>query len=184
MPKGLRSVLLERLERLEAGDRRLLEAAAAIGRRFDEGVLAAVSGRPLTEIRAALARSCEIQLLEHVGGKGYGFRHALTQEAIYGELIASRARALHRAIGMELERRRPDAPANIDELAYHWWSAGDHRRGSRYNEEAGDRAGSLFAEEQALVYYGRALALLDRGSGAFERVGAKMRTIRARRSTA
>jgi predicted ATPase len=183
----LRAALLVRLEPLDARDRTLLRSAAVIGRSFDLEVLSAASGREIAEIRPALERACDLQLVEadpEVSGR-YWFRHALTREAIYSELLARHLRPLHRAIGSVLEgAAAAGAPAKVDELAYHWWSAGDRKRGSRYCEEAGDRAGALHAHEQALEYYGRALTLLDGRTRAYARIATKIRRIHVYRSTA
>lgn len=186
MPAEVRAALLERLEPLSAAERELLRSAAACGRSFDIGVLAAASGRPILAIERALRRACALQLLEpdrSVRGR-FSFRHALTREAIYGELVAYRVRPLHRAIASVLETAPGMSRHTVEELAYHWWAAGDRKRGSRYCEEAGDRAGALHAEEQALVHYERALSLLDGRTRAHARVADKIRRIRSHRSTA
>ncbi len=186
MSPELRAALLVRLEPLAARDRALLRHAAVIGRSFDRDVLAAASGRPVSEIEPALEGACALQLLEAdaaVPGR-YSFRHALTREAIYGELLARHLRPLHRAIGSVLEGVPDGAQRAVDQLAYHWWAAGDRKRGSRYCEEAGDRAGALHADAQALEYYTRALSLLDGRTRAYARVAAKVRRIHMHRSTA
>jgi predicted ATPase len=186
MSPELRAALLVRLEPLDARDRMLLRHAAVIGRTFDTEVLAATSGRPIPEIRPALERACTLQLLEadaEVPGR-FVFRHALTREAIYSELLARHLRPLHRTIGSILEIAPGGKRPTVDQLAYHWWAAGDRKRGSRYCEEAGDRAGALHADEQALEYYARALSLLDGRTRAYARIAAKIRGIHMHRSTA
>jgi predicted ATPase len=186
MPPELRAALLGRLEPLHSKDRALLRQAAVIGPSFDITVLAAASGRPVSKIRPALERACELQLLEPDGrhhGR-YSFRHALTREAIYSELLAQHLRPLHRAIGSVLESTSGGTQGAVDELAHHWSAAGDRKRGSRYCEEAGDRARALHAEEQALAYYGRALSLLGGRTRAHARVAAKIHRIHMPRSPA
>ncbi len=42
-------------------------------------------------------------------------------------------------------------------LAYHWWAAGDRARSLRYNELAGDAARAVYAHDDAIAYYQRAL---------------------------
>jgi predicted ATPase len=186
MSPELRAALLVRLEPLGALDRALLRQAAVIGPWFDIEVLAAASRRPVPELRTALDRACELQLLSpdrEIRGR-YCFRHALTREAIYSELLAHHLRPLHRAIGTVLEVAPAGGRASVDELAYHWWAAGDRKRGSRYCEEAGDRAAALHADEQALIYFGRALNLLDGRTRAYARVADKIHRINMHRSTA
>jgi predicted ATPase len=136
--------------------------AAAIGREFDCDLLAEASGVTKARVRAALrAASAQhlIEPVEEVPG-GYRFRHALTREAVYGELIAEQLRPLHRAIGAALERLASRRSTEPEELAYHWWAAGDPDRGAFYNEAAGDRAAAVHAAGQAIDAYRRALDVL------------------------
>ncbi len=173
IPDAIRASVLERVRRLDRRARTILLCASVIGRRFDVGVLTAAAARAPTEIRAALECACALQLLEADGGsERFVFRHALTRDVLYSELLAARTRPLHRRIARALERA-PDA--GIEELAYHWWAAGDRRRGFRANERAGDRAAEIHANGVALVHYGRALALADLDTEPYARLSEKIR---------
>ncbi len=179
---ALRGAVHERLRPLRAGQRDLLLHAAAIGRTFDVTVLAALVGQTPARVRRVLRIACTLQLVERVDGSPsrFQFRHALTRDAMYGELVAAQLQPLHREIGLALERVTAGDRTTVDELAYHWWAAGDPERGSRYNEEAGDRAGALYAEDDALTYYHRALELLPGRSAASRQLEAKIDALRAR----
>jgi predicted ATPase len=135
-------------------------------------------------MRAALRAACRLQLIEAVDGSAgrFQFRHALTRDAVYGALVASQLRPIHREIGSALERLAASRRANVEELAYHWWAAGDAERGARYNEEAGDRAGAFHAHDQALLHYRRAMDVLPPRSVARRRMQQKIDTLEARRS--
>jgi DNA-binding CsgD family transcriptional regulator/tetratricopeptide (TPR) repeat protein len=111
----------------------------------------------------ALERARTLQLLDdRLDTPGdVMFRHALTQEVLYGELLAERVRPLHEAIGRELEER-PDRIAVSVELAHHWWRAGDVERAATYAELAGDKAFAIGAMADAVSYYERALSLRAR----------------------
>ena len=174
IPDALRASVLDRVRLLDRRGRAILQCASVIGRRFDVGVLAATAARAPAEIRAALECACALQLLEADGGGGerFLFRHALTRDVLYAELLAARTRPLHRRIARALEMA-PDAA--IEELAYHWWAAGDRRRGFRANERAGDRAAEIHAGGVALVHYGRALALADLDTESYARLSEKIR---------
>ena len=161
IPDMLRASVLERLGLLGRSDRSVLMCASVIGRRFEVGVLIATAIRTRTEIDGALERACSLQLIEpdDSGRERFCFRHALTRDMIYEELLASRTRPLHRRIGRALERSEASGDGGIEQLAYHWWAAGDVRRGVRYNELAGDRAVALHAAADARTHYDRALSL-------------------------
>jgi ATP/maltotriose-dependent transcriptional regulator MalT len=75
---------------------------------------------------------------------------------------------LHRRIAETLESI-PDDQRSIEALAYHWWAAGDEARSYRYNDLAGDAARAVYAHEDAIAFYQRALEAgslepLQRGS--------------------
>jgi predicted ATPase len=173
IPEALRASVLYRVRRLDRRSRAILLCASVIGRRFDVAVLAATAARAPTQIRAALECACALQLLEaDGGGERFLFRHALTRDVLYAELLACRTRPLHRRIARALELTS-DAP--IEDLAYHWWAAGDRRRGFHANERAGDRAAQIHANGVALVHYGRALTLADLDSEPYARLSEKIR---------
>jgi DNA-binding CsgD family transcriptional regulator len=160
LPTTVRAALMERLRPLEQGERRILAQAAVIGRRFDVGVLAETLGREIEAILPTLRRARDFQLVEEESATLFSFRHALTREAIYGDFLAAQVRPLHRKIALVLEEA-PAESRSVESLAYHWWAAGDRARAAQYNELAGDAAGRVFAHDDALAYYGRALEAVD-----------------------
>jgi predicted ATPase len=166
--------VIERVRQLDRRTRAVLFCASVIGRRFDLHVLTATAAQPPAEIRTALACACALQLLERedTGGERFMFRHALTRDIVYGEMLAARTRPLHRRIARALEA---NADAPIEDVAYHWWAARDRRRGVRTNELAGDLAAAVHASGVALVHYGRALALVDARSESNVRLTEKIR---------
>ncbi|MDQ6941630.1 MAG: hypothetical protein M3169_03835 [Candidatus Eremiobacteraeota bacterium] len=118
-------------------------------------------------------------MLEPIEGSrdAFRFRHALTRDAIYEELVSAQLRPLHRRIGIALEHGVGKRAATIEELAFHWWSAGDRVRGARYNEMAGDRACAIHARAEALAYYYRALDVIGKRSAARLRLERKIQAV-------
>jgi DNA-binding CsgD family transcriptional regulator len=160
LPTTVRAALMERLRPLEAGERRILAQAAVIGRRFDVGLLAETLGSTIETILPTLRRARDFQLVEEESAATFSFRHALTREAIYGDFLAAQVRPLHRKIALVLEQQ-PAERRSVESLAYHWWAAGDRLRAAQYNELAGDAAGRVFAHDDAIAYYERALESVD-----------------------
>jgi len=150
--------------------------ASVIGHRFEVTLLMAAVTCTQDQVRAALDRACALELVvpDGPGRHTYSFRHALTRDVIYAELITARTRPLHRRIARALERITASSDAPIDDLAYHFWAAGDVRRGIRYNELAGDRAAGVHAAAEARTYYGRARGMSEIDSHAFARLTAKL----------
>jgi DNA-binding CsgD family transcriptional regulator/tetratricopeptide (TPR) repeat protein len=159
LPLSIRGAVLARAALLSESERKILSLAAVLGERFSVERLVALCGGRRDDVLLALERAQLLHLVvEPRGTPGeLAFRHALTQEVLYGELLAERVRPLHEAIGLELERRG-DRNAVIVELAHHWWRAGDAKRAATYSELAGDRAFAIGAMADAISYYERALA--------------------------
>lgn len=158
-PPSARDAVLQRLNKLNAAQRAIIAHAATLGRRFDPEFLADAMGRPLGDIVDALKSAVDLQLVIEEGPDktGYAFRHALTRQAIYDQLLGLEARLLHAHIAAALEARDA-APARVVELAYHYWKARNWEKSTSYNELAGDAAMQLYAYNDAMESYQRALS--------------------------
>jgi DNA-binding CsgD family transcriptional regulator len=163
LPLSIRAAVLARAALLSDDERKVLSLGAVLGQRFSVERLVTLSNGRRDEVLLALERARALQLLDdRLDAPGdVMFRHALTQEVLYGELLAERVRPLHEAIGRELEAR-PDRTAVSVELAHHWWRAGDAERASTYAELAGDAAFAIGAMADAVSYYERARAMPKR----------------------
>ena len=97
VPLTFSETVTRRLTALPGDARRVVEAAALLGRRFDWSPLASVTGLADDEVLAALRAAIDVQLL--VGeSDGFRFRHALTRDAVLAELLPpARARLASRA---------------------------------------------------------------------------------------
>ena len=155
LPLSVRAAVMERTAGLDARARLTLAYAAVIGRRFDAELLSRVADLPPDAVAEHLRSARDLQLVLEVPG-GFAFRHALFQEALYGELLADQRCALHERIARTLEAL-PPTDDRIEHLAYHWYAARDMTRAARYNEAAGDVAAHRLALRDAAVLYERAL---------------------------
>ena len=159
LPLSVRGAVLAHAAMLSPKEREILSMAAVLGERFSIERLVLLLGEDRDEVLKALERARELQLVyDRQNAPGaIAFRHALTQEVLYGELLAERVRPLHETIARELEQRSDPSAVSV-ELAHHWLRAGDLARGARYAEIAGDRASAIGAMADAILYYERALA--------------------------
>ena len=82
-----------RLDRLDAADKRALQAAAVIGQRFEPAVLRHLLDDAAYDITVAArgATSCATKATAH----HYAFAHALIRDGTYASLLHSARRALH-----------------------------------------------------------------------------------------
>jgi len=175
IPDAVRATILQRMQRMSDFERVVVMHASVIGRRFEFGVLVETAARPELEVRAAVERACGLDLLvaDAEMHDAYAFRHALTRDVIYTELLTLAVRPIHGRIARALERA-PERAARLERLAYHSWAAGDVRRCVKYNELAGDGAAAIAAFDDAKSYYSRARSLVAMDSPAAKRLDRKL----------
>jgi DNA-binding SARP family transcriptional activator len=119
VPEGIRDVVRARVERLSPGCANALAAAAVLGEDFEIATLGATLGSE-DELLAALEEGAAAGLVDEVGAGRYRFSHALTREAVYAGLGASRRARLHRAAADALAERHGGEPGpRLAEIALH-----------------------------------------------------------------
>jgi DNA-binding CsgD family transcriptional regulator/tetratricopeptide (TPR) repeat protein len=161
LPASLREVLLARTRLLPPATQRVLRLVATAGRRIDHAALAEVAATPAPVLTTVLRPAVERHLLDH-DGTTYGFRHALAQEAVYGELLPGERIELHRRFAETLEARRTHGELDTvlsAERAHHWSTAGDSAMALRASVEAGMAAERVDAFAESQRQYERALQL-------------------------
>lgn len=157
VPDTVHRVILSRLDRLPADERRLLQAASVLGRHFSPAVLENVAETPVDEALLALTRTDFVQERSRAPERHYMFKHWLTQEAVYSTLLESDQRELHARALEALE----SAGASSAELARHAHAAGLAERAYLLSLAAGDDAMRLLSTQEALSHYRRARSLAE-----------------------
>jgi predicted ATPase/DNA-binding CsgD family transcriptional regulator len=161
LPPSLRDVLLARGERLSPPAQRLLRTAAVAGRWVPERLLAEVARLPAAELYEALREVVDASLLVvESTGRGYAFRHALTRDAIYQDLLPGERVDLHTAYAEALDRdpRLAGDDASVAAtLAVHWYAAHDLPRALAASVRAGQEAIAGYAPAEARQHLERAL---------------------------
>ena len=174
LPPSLGDVLLSRVDSLSAAAQKLLRTAAAAGQAVPEPLLAEVAGLGDAELYAALREAVDNHLLVvDPSGHGYAFRHALTRDAVYEDMLPGERVRLHAAYGAALERDPAlgGGEADAAALAYHWYAALDLPRALTASVDAAVRALTAGAPAEALRLLERALEIWPRVPDAEERTG-------------
>jgi DNA-binding CsgD family transcriptional regulator len=96
VPASFTETVRARLAEFSLDERRVLEAAALLGRGFDWQLLAAAASVPDLTVTASLERAVTAQLVT-VDGEVFRFRHALTREAVIDGQLPPRRRSLAKA---------------------------------------------------------------------------------------
>jgi len=169
LPDTVHGLVLSRLDRLPDETRLTLKVASVIGRIFETAVLTGahprqVGNAAIEQQLGELERRDFARLESPAPRLAYIFKHSITQEAVYQTLLASQRQELHLAVARVLEMQVGDA---VERLAHHYTQA-DLRDGAvraqaiRYLDAAARRAQRNYANETALAYFERALALETR----------------------
>jgi adenylate cyclase len=169
VPATLHGLLLSRVDRLQPDDRRLLQEASVLGVAFDDALLRGLAADPRA-VETSLDRLVELDLLQQArdgsGGTRYRFTHALLHDVVYQNLLLSRRAALHERAGRALEAAtggHPQRLSDLEALGHHWSHSRDRQKGARYLVAAGDWARAVYANEDAIRHYERALTTLADG---------------------
>lgn len=121
LPGAVREAIQVHVASLAPETRALLALAAAIGREFEAGVLAAAADEPVDTVVARLAEAAAIGVLHRppeAGGDRYRFAHALVCETLLADRDPPSRRAGHRRIADALAAR-DDAGTRLAEIAEH-----------------------------------------------------------------
>lgn len=164
LPDQLTDVLLGRVEDLGAAGRLAVRAAAVAGRRVPHDLLLAAADSP--DLEEGLRSAVEAGLLT-TDGDTYDFRHALYQEAVYGDLLPGERVRLHARFAELLTvtdstGRSRAAPGRAGELAHHLLAGHDLPRALQALINAATSAENMAAPGEALRHLEQALGLVDR----------------------
>jgi class 3 adenylate cyclase len=153
IPETVRDTILLRFGRLDGEAAGVLEVAAVLGRRFDYATLLAVSSADEEAVQRAVAVGIAQQLLEQPDETQleYGWRHALTQEAVVDEVVLPRRQQIH--------GRAADALAGAGADAM---TLARHLLGAARFEDAVPVCIVASDEAEASLAFGEALELIER----------------------
>src|SRR5262249_40915112 len=100
------------IDRLDPDEKRLLQAAAVIGKQFSTSLLMDITESTDAAAREGLARLKASEFVYETRifpEEEYTFKHALTHEVAYANVLADRRRLLHERILIALEQRGSEA---------------------------------------------------------------------------
>ncbi|MGU3645409.1 helix-turn-helix transcriptional regulator [Microbacterium sp. C23T] len=143
LPGALRDLLLLRYRSASPGARQIVALLSVGGDDVDHDILLRVSGRDRAVLDDGVREALERGLIA-VTATGYGFRHALLREAVYGDVLPGERRDAHRVYADALE----GAGASFSTLA----AVAEHRA------RAGDVPAAFDATVRCLAQPGSELA--------------------------
>ena len=178
LPVRVEAVIAERINRLPERLRDLLTVASVEGETFTAEVAARVAefdeGETIRSLSNTLERKYRLVtargMLRLDGQRlsRYRFRHILFQKYLCTRLDPVERAYLHQAVGTVLEALYGEGTeetaaieAGAAQLARHFEAAGVVEKAVEYLRQAGERAQRLYANEEAIGYFQRALLMLE-----------------------
>ena len=183
LPDTVQGVIASRIDLLSAQDKRAIQDAAVVGRTFwaagVERLGTSDAGRTIDSLVAkGLVRERDGSSIE--GEREFAFNHVLTRDVAYASIPKARRAAAHALVGAWMEEGTSGRAEEFAEiLAHHFSLAGDRDRTARYALLAGQRLLRVFAAEDAIAWFDRAMVAADpaepgmRAQVALARGGAK-----------
>ncbi len=166
LPDTVQGVIASRVDSLSRAGKRAIQDASVVGRVFWLGVLARLG--PAETIASAdelvdkgFVVERESSAIE--GERELMFNHILTREVAYASIPRTRRAEAHAVVLDWIEAKTSGRDEEFAEiLAHHASEAGDLERTARFAMLAGHRQRRVFAAEEAIRWYDRAIMALDR----------------------
>jgi len=165
VPESVRLIIGRRLERLDENEKRVLAAAAVIGRSFSFQLLTGISLIDVDELFTVIEKGQQMGIIvpsSEVPEKPFTFAHELVRQTLLAGISAPRRQQLHASVADAIERLDPGAVSErAGDIADHFVKAGsfaDRQRLVRYLTLAGKNALEAAAYEEAWSSFRSALA--------------------------
>jgi ABC-type oligopeptide transport system substrate-binding subunit/class 3 adenylate cyclase len=172
VPESLTGVLQARLDRLPLAQRTILQQASVVGRLFWDRAVAHIGettseGMGETEVVNGLTALRDREMVfrketsAFAGAGEYIFKHAVLREITYASVLKRLRKAYHSLVADWLVEEAGERASEMTGLiADHLQAAGRTSEALEQLLHAGDQARGLYAHQEAIVAYRRALALL------------------------
>jgi class 3 adenylate cyclase/tetratricopeptide (TPR) repeat protein len=164
IPDTIQAVLTARIDRLPPRERRVLQAAAVVGRSFWPSAVSPIAGLSSDDTAEAIEALIAKDLLvprprsSIADQPEYIFRHILTRDVAYAMLPKSQRQRAHAETARWLEQRLRDRLEEaVEILAEHLRLSGDDARAATFLHRAGNKARRLYANTDALHFFTQAL---------------------------
>jgi class 3 adenylate cyclase/tetratricopeptide (TPR) repeat protein len=182
LPESVQGIIAARLDALPAEQKTLLQEASVFGRAFWGGAVAAVVGKPVSEVEESLRVLEQKEFVRQrktssvAGEREYAFHHSLARDVAYHQIPRAQRSDKHLRAANWFEvtvTRRQD---RVELLAHHLWKATALARAVGREDDdlaararsalrdAGERALSLNSFEAAANYFSAGLEISPHGA--------------------
>ncbi len=160
IPRSVHDAVYQRTKQLSVPARQVLTLAAVAGRRFDLSIVRQVMHDDESHLLTLMKELVAAQLVKEEAADRFSFRHVLTRQAVYSELLTGERRTLHRTIAETIEQRTTTSSildAQLVDLAYHFYEGEVWSKAMEYGQRAGERTLHLYAPRAAIEHFAQAL---------------------------
>ena len=162
VPDTIHAVLAERIDRLEPAEKQILQTAAVIGQQVPVSLLHTVCGLSYSDLQDLLMQLQAGEFLYEthlVPEPVYTFKHALTHDVAYANLLQEQRRRLHVRIveALEAQADMGHVDDQMEMLAHHALGAELWDKVCEYFRQAGARAMTRSAHREAAACFEQAL---------------------------
>ncbi len=162
IPQSVQDAVQQRTQHLGEAAKQVLILAVVAGRHFDFALLQQLTRYDEEQLLLVMKELVSAQLVVEESSEQFAFRHALTRQAIYTQLLARERTILHRAIAETMEQLPPaDLDAHVEDLVNHFYQARVWQKTVNYAQRAGEKALRLYSHRAAIDYFTWALEAAD-----------------------
>lgn len=170
LPATLEGLIVSRIDTLGSSQQMALKVASVVGRLFPVQIVQEVFpvAAEREQIPGLMDPLVEQDLLRPADETSqYLFKHVLTQEAIYGLMLFTQRRGLHRAVAEWYERHHAEDLSHLlPVLAHHWRRAEEWGRALTCLEQAAEQNLAKYANRETVDLLTSALDLQEKHVGA------------------
>jgi class 3 adenylate cyclase/tetratricopeptide (TPR) repeat protein len=165
LPDTVQRVIASRIDLLAPAQKRVIQDCAVVGRVCWIGAVEHIGGSEVDAHLEDLIVKGFVQERDEsaiAGERELSFHHSLTRDVAYESIPHGRRREAHGRVIDWLEEATIGRDEEFSEiLSNHATRAGDQERVARYAMLAGHRHRRVFAAEEAIAWYDRALTALE-----------------------
>jgi len=164
-PKTVKSVVKNRISRLDDECQNTLTMASFVGNDFTFEALHGVTGFEEDKLLELMEKMLKTELVKERVIRGedvYSFADVIVRDVVHEEVSHLRHKRLHGVVGCALEKvYTKKIDEHLGELGYHFLEGGDKDKAFDYFLKAGEKAQKVYAHGEAISYLQRALELLE-----------------------
>ncbi len=169
IPDLVEKVIDRKLSRLDDETKKVLQLCSVMGNRISFDLLASITDKDEIDLLDHIDSLISANLLyEDPTQEVFRFTHGLITDLVYSDLIDVKKKVFNKKVAENMEGMGEEfIQENLSRLAYHYRRAEMDEKALEYLMKAGRKAMDLYAYEDAIDLYERALELIERSSGEF-----------------